>query len=55
MMDALADKLSIDRLEFRHRNALRAGDTTATGQTLAHSRPRPMPRRVAPHWEEGAR
>ena len=37
MMDELADKLGIDRLEFRHRNALRAGDTTATGQTLVHS------------------
>ena len=37
MMDALADKLGIDRLEFRHSNALRAGDTTATGQKLEHS------------------
>ncbi|MSP76010.1 MAG: aldehyde oxidase [Rhodospirillaceae bacterium] len=37
MMDELADKLGIDRLEFRHRNALRAGDKTATGQVLAHS------------------
>ncbi len=37
MMDDLADQLGIDRLEFRHRNALRAGDTTATGQVLAHS------------------
>jgi len=37
MMDELADKLGIDRLEFRHRNALRAGDTTACGQTLEHS------------------
>ncbi|WP_421996671.1 molybdopterin-dependent oxidoreductase [Reyranella sp.] len=37
MMDALADRLGMDRLEFRHLNALRAGDTTATGQTLAHS------------------
>ncbi|MDI1288069.1 MAG: molybdopterin-dependent oxidoreductase [Reyranella sp.] len=37
IMDELADKLGIDRLEFRHRNALRAGDTTATGQVLAHS------------------
>ncbi|MGD9880720.1 MAG: molybdopterin-dependent oxidoreductase [Reyranella sp.] len=37
MMDELADSLAIDRLEFRHRNALRVGDTTATGQTLAHS------------------
>jgi len=37
MMDDLADQLGIDRLEFRHRNALRAGDTTATGQVLTHS------------------
>src|SRR5262245_29294941 len=37
MMDELADKLGIDRLEFRLRNALRVGDTTATGQALAHS------------------
>ena len=37
MMDDLADQLDIDRLEFRHRNALRAGDKTATGQVLAHS------------------
>ena len=37
MMDELADRLGIDRLEFRHRNALRAGDTTATGQKLEHS------------------
>jgi CO/xanthine dehydrogenase Mo-binding subunit len=37
MMDELADKLGIDRLEFRLRNALRVGDATATGQTLAHS------------------
>ena len=37
MMDELADSLGIDRLEFRHRNALRAGDATATGQVLRHS------------------
>ena len=37
MMDALADKLGLDRLEFRHRNALRAGDVTACGQKLEHS------------------
>ncbi|HUL05824.1 MAG TPA: molybdopterin cofactor-binding domain-containing protein, partial [Candidatus Acidoferrum sp.] len=37
LMDELADKLGIDRLEFRHRNALRVGDTTATGQVLSHS------------------
>ncbi len=37
MIDELADATGIDRLEFRHRNALRVGDTTATGQVLAHS------------------
>ncbi len=37
MVDALAHKLGIDRLEFRYRNALRAGDVTATGQRLEHS------------------
>jgi CO/xanthine dehydrogenase Mo-binding subunit len=36
-MDALADQVSIDRLEFRRRNALRPGDSTATGQVLEHS------------------
>ena len=37
LMDALADKLGIDRLDFRLRNALRAGSTTATGQVLRAS------------------
>ena len=37
LMDALADQLAIDRLEFRCLNALKAGDTTATGQRLEHS------------------
>ena len=37
MMDELADKTGIDRLEFRHKNALRVGDTTATGQELKNS------------------
>ena len=37
MMDELADRLGIDRLEFRHINALRAGDTTGCGHTLTHS------------------
>jgi aldehyde oxidoreductase len=37
MMDELADKVGLDRLEFRHLNALRAGDVTATGQKLEHS------------------
>jgi len=37
MMDELADRLRLDRLELRRRNALRAGDATATGQVLEHS------------------
>jgi CO/xanthine dehydrogenase Mo-binding subunit/aerobic-type carbon monoxide dehydrogenase small subunit (CoxS/CutS family) len=37
LMDALADRVGVDRLEFRLRNALRAGDRTATGQKLEHS------------------
>ena len=37
LMDELADKLGKDRLEFRRLNALKAGDTTATGQLLEHS------------------
>jgi len=37
LIDEVADKLGIDRLEIRHRNALRAGDRTATGQVLEAS------------------
>jgi CO/xanthine dehydrogenase Mo-binding subunit/aerobic-type carbon monoxide dehydrogenase small subunit (CoxS/CutS family) len=37
LMDALADRAGIDRLEFRALNALRRGDATATGQVLEHS------------------
>jgi CO/xanthine dehydrogenase Mo-binding subunit/aerobic-type carbon monoxide dehydrogenase small subunit (CoxS/CutS family) len=37
LIDELALKLGIDRLEFRRRNALRAGDATATGQVLRRS------------------
>ena len=34
LMDDLAAQCGIDPLEFRYRNAIRAGDQTATGQTL---------------------
>ena len=34
LIDELAARCGIDALEFRHRNALRAGDTTPTGQLL---------------------
>ncbi len=37
LIDDLAERTGIDRLEFRHRNALRVGDVTATGQTLEAS------------------
>lgn len=37
LMDDLAGKLGIDRLEMRYINAIRAGDLTATGQKLEHS------------------
>ncbi len=37
LMDDLAEQLGIDRLRFRLRNALRAGDRTATGQRLEAS------------------
>lgn len=34
LMDMLAEQLGLDPLEFRHRNALRPGDATATGQVM---------------------
>ncbi|MBK8175505.1 MAG: molybdopterin-dependent oxidoreductase [Rhodospirillales bacterium] len=37
VLDELADALGLDRLEFRVKNAIRAGDTTATGQRLEAS------------------
>ncbi|GHD59623.1 aldehyde oxidase [Thalassobaculum fulvum] len=37
LLDRMADRLGIDRLEFRLANALRAGDPTATGQRIEAS------------------
>jgi len=37
LLDELAERAGIDRLEFRHRNALRAGQATATGQVIKAS------------------
>ncbi len=37
LLDELAAKAGVDRLEFRHRNAIRAGQATATGQVLKAS------------------
>ena len=51
LMDMLAAKLGIDALEFRHRNALRPGDTTATGQILgAGAALAPCLDALRPHW-----
>jgi CO/xanthine dehydrogenase Mo-binding subunit/aerobic-type carbon monoxide dehydrogenase small subunit (CoxS/CutS family) len=53
MLDDLAERLGIDRLEIRRRNALRAGDTTATGQRLTASCGLPACLdALAPHWRE---
>ena len=55
LMDELAEQLGIDRLEFRHRNALRAGDATPTGQVLdAFGRPAACLEALRPHWDAGA-
>ncbi|HJQ60826.1 MAG TPA: molybdopterin cofactor-binding domain-containing protein [Vineibacter sp.] len=52
-MDSLADQLGIDRLEFRHRNALRVGDRTASGQLLEHSAGLPAClEALRPHWRD---
>jgi CO/xanthine dehydrogenase Mo-binding subunit/aerobic-type carbon monoxide dehydrogenase small subunit (CoxS/CutS family) len=52
MMDELADQLGMDRLALRRRNALKAGDATATGQVLAHSAGLPQCLdALQPHWD----
>jgi CO/xanthine dehydrogenase Mo-binding subunit/aerobic-type carbon monoxide dehydrogenase small subunit (CoxS/CutS family) len=53
LMDELADRVGMDRLEFRLRNALVAGDRTATGQALEQSvGMRACLDRLAPAWHE---
>ncbi len=37
LLDELAARTGLDRLEFRHRNAIRTGQATATGQVLKAS------------------
>ena len=55
-MDELAERLGIDRLEFRHLNALRAGDATATGQVLTASAGlAACLEALRADWREGAR
>jgi len=51
LMDDLAEQLGLDRLEIRRRNALRAGDTTCTGQRLEASCGLPQCLdALEPHW-----
>lgn len=48
--DRLADRLGMDRLEFRILNALRDGDQTATGQVLQATGIGPCLKALRPHW-----
>ena len=51
LMDDLAAQVEIDPLEFRLRNALRAGDVTASGQRLLASAGLPAClEALRPHW-----
>ena len=51
LMDDLAAALDMDRLEIRRRNALRAGDATATGQVLeASAGLAPCLEALSPRW-----
>ena len=51
MMDDLALRLGLDRLDFRLVNALRPGDVTATGQTIEASAGLvPCLEALRPHW-----
>jgi CO/xanthine dehydrogenase Mo-binding subunit len=52
LMDDLAGKCGLDRLAFRHLNALRAGDATHTGQTLeASAGLAACLEALEPHWQ----
>ena len=52
LMDDLAGQLGIDPLEFRHINAIRAGDTTASGQRLTASAGLAQClESLRPHWQ----
>ena len=54
LMDELAERLGLDRLEFRLRNALRVGQPTATGQVLQASVGiTECLERLRPYWQEG--
>lgn len=50
LFDRLADKVGIDRLEFRILNALHDGDASATGQILHATGIAPCLEALRPHW-----
>ncbi len=53
LMDDLAAQLGIDPLEFRHINAIRVGDTTASGQRLnASAGLAQCLEALRPHWQQ---
>jgi CO/xanthine dehydrogenase Mo-binding subunit len=51
LIDRLAEAAGIDALEFRLRNALRAGDETVTGQRLAAPGIHECLTALRPHWQ----
>ncbi|MDP4031971.1 MAG: molybdopterin-dependent oxidoreductase, partial [Pseudorhodobacter sp.] len=51
LFDQLAEKAGLDRLEFRILNALRNGDTTATGQTVQAVGIEACLTALRPHWK----
>ncbi|MFN3823917.1 MAG: molybdopterin-dependent oxidoreductase [Pseudorhodobacter sp.] len=50
LYDRLAEQAGLDRLDFRLRNALRDGQTTVTGQTLATTGIAQCLEALRPHW-----
>ncbi|MBL4916514.1 molybdopterin-dependent oxidoreductase [Szabonella alba] len=50
LYDRLAEQAGLDRLEFRHLNALRDGQTTVTGQTLHSTGISQCLDALRPHW-----
>ena len=50
LYDQLADKVGLDRLEFRILNALRDGDTSATGQVMSAAGIYECLTALRPHW-----
>lgn len=49
--DQLAERVGLDRLEFRILNALQDGDTTATGQLVQAAGIAPCLKALRPHWQ----